>query len=116
MHLDSQDKAAFITYNGLYEFYVLPFGLTNAPGTFQRLIDYVLRGLEWLMSLVYLDDIIIYSERFLEEHLENLRQVFDRFRAANLQLKPSKSPLPAITSNTCVTLRPVRVFTPCNNF
>ena len=56
---DSKKKTAFITQDGLYEFNVLPFGLHNAPSTFQRTMHEVLRGLHWKFCLVYLDDIII---------------------------------------------------------
>ena len=44
---ESKEKTAFITHNGLFEFNVLPFGLCNSPATFQRLMTYALRGLEW---------------------------------------------------------------------
>lgn len=52
-------------------------------------MEYVLRNLTYKICLIYLDDILIYSRTF-EEHLTNLRQVFDRLRHANLKLKPSK--------------------------
>lgn len=64
-------------------------GLVNAPPTFQHLMQLVLQGLSWKTCLVYLDDVIVYSDNF-SAHLEHLREVFDRFRAANLKLKPSK--------------------------
>src|SRR3954471_3445065 len=67
----------------------MPFGLTNAPATFQQLIDSVIAGLKWTVCLVYLDDIIIFSQTF-EEHLKKLTLVFDRLREANLKLKGSK--------------------------
>lgn len=82
-------RTAFTTYGGLYEFMVLPFGLTGASGTFARLIESVLRNLTYKICLIYLDDILVYSKTF-EEHLSHLRQVFDRLRLANLKLKPSK--------------------------
>jgi len=47
MHPDSQEKTAFITHSGLYEYQVMPFGLCNAPSAFQRLMDRVLCGLNW---------------------------------------------------------------------
>ena len=86
---DAREKTAFTTYSGLFEFLVLPFGLTNAPATFQRLMECVLRGLTWRVCLIYLDDVIVFSKTF-EEHLANLRLVFTRFRAAGIKLKPSK--------------------------
>ena len=84
-----REKTAFATPDGLYQFRVMPFGLCNAPGTFQRLMECVLQGLHWSTCLVYLDDIIIYS-RTIEEHLARLAEVFTRLRDANLKIKPSK--------------------------
>ena len=89
MDKTSQQYTAFATASGLYEFCVLPFGLCNAPSTFQRLMHQVLHGLDWNICLIYLDDIIIFSRTF-EEHLSRLRLVLDRLRAAKLTLNPSK--------------------------
>ena len=72
-----REKTAFATPDGLYQFRVMPFGLFNAPGTFQRLMEHVLQGLHWSTCLVYLDDIVIYS-RTIEEHLARLAEVFTR--------------------------------------
>ena len=85
----SVEKTAFITYGGLYEFRVMPFGLCNAPGTFQRCMEAILQGLISKIALVYIDDVIVFSSIF-EEHLSDLAKVFQRFRAANVKLKPSK--------------------------
>lgn len=89
LHPTAKEKSAFITHKGLYEFTVLPFGLCNSPSTFQRLMEHVLRGLNWKTCLIYIDDIIIYSRSF-EEHLQHLEDVFLRLRQANVKLKPSK--------------------------
>ena len=86
---DSKEKTAFITHNGLYEFNRLPFGLCNSAATFQRAMTHILRGLEWDICLVYIDDLIIFSRSF-DEHLLHLEQVFKRLREANVKLKPSK--------------------------
>ena len=67
-------------------------GLTNAPPTFQRLMELVLRGLHWSTCLVYLDDVIILGKDF-SDHLANLREVLHRFQSAGLTLKPSKCQL-----------------------
>ena len=85
----SKEKTAFTTGSGLYQFTVMPFGLVNAPMTFQRLMESVLNGLHWSICLVYLDDCIIMGRTF-DEHLSNLEEVLQRFRHANLKLKPSK--------------------------
>ena len=84
-----QEKTAFTTFHGLFEFTVMPFGLCNAPATFQRLMEAVLHGLLGNFVSVYLDDIIIYSPT-VEDHLKHLNSVFDRLRQAGLRLKPSK--------------------------
>ena len=89
MNSSSKEKTAFVTHSGLYEFTTMPFGLCNAPGTFQRLMECVLRGLTWQIALIYLDDVLVYSRTF-DDHLQHLRLVFDRFRTAGLKLKPSK--------------------------
>ena len=85
----SQEKTAFATYAGLYEFTVMPFGLCNAPATFQRLMEEVLRGLAREKCLIYLDDVLVIGRTY-EEHLDNLREVFTRLSRAGLRLKPSK--------------------------
>ena len=86
---DSIEKTAFITHFGLYEFLVMPFGLCNAPATFQRLMDLVLGNLAWECACVFVDDCCIYSPTW-EAHLKDLSAVLQRFREANLSLKLSK--------------------------
>jgi hypothetical protein len=85
----SREKTAFISSSGLYEFNVMPFGLTNAPATFQRLMDLVLAGVKWQYGLVYLDDIIVYSATF-DNHIKDLKEVFDRFTESQLVVNPAK--------------------------
>ncbi len=87
-----REKTAFSVGSGLWQFTVMPFGLCNAPATFERLMESVLRGLSWETCLVYLDDIIVLGRSF-EEHLQNLEQVFLRLRAANLKLNCKKCTL-----------------------
>ena len=87
-----QCKTAFSSHRGLFQFKVLPFGLCNAPATFERLMEMVLKGLNFERCLCYLDDVIIFGKTF-ESALENLKMVLDRFRTANLKLKPSKCAL-----------------------
>src|SRR2546429_6609778 len=89
--MDERDieKTAFITSEGLYECLVMPFGLCNAPATFQRLMHEALGNLIYTKAPVYLDDIIIHSETF-EQHLEDIQEVFDRLRDARLMSKESK--------------------------
>lgn len=75
--------------SGHYEFTRMPFGLKNAPTTFQRLMNTALSGLQGLHCYVYLDDCIIYSHD-LESHMSKLTLVFDRLRKFNLKLQPDK--------------------------
>ena len=83
------ERTAFITKYGLYEFVRMPFGLCNAPSTFQRAMNLVLRGLTWKSALAFLDDVMVLGKTF-EEHLANLEEVLGRFRQYNLKLKPKK--------------------------
>ena len=94
VEMDPKDKAktAFSTRTGLYEFKVMPFGLSTAPATFERLMEIVMRGLQWKSCLVYLDDVICIGKTF-EEALKNIRAVFERLRRAGLKIKPSKCEL-----------------------
>lgn len=91
MELDeaSRPKSAFLCRKGLFEFVRLPFGLSNAPATLQRLMDSVLAGLKWQSCLVYLDDIVVFSSSF-DEHLAHLRQVLLRISEAGLSIKLAK--------------------------
>ena len=81
----SKEKTAFIVDNNLYEWNRLAFGLTNAPGTFQRLMNHVLRSVVGKFCLVYLDDIIVFSKT-RETHLVNLKVIFDLLDQAGLKL------------------------------
>ena len=69
MSPSDREKTAFATRSGLYEFNVMPFGLTGAPGTFQRLMEAVLVGLQYDICLIYLDDLL-----FLVKHLKSTRK------------------------------------------
>ena len=88
-----REKTAFtIGGGGLYQFVTMPFGLCNAPATFQRLMEKVLKGMQWEIAVLYIDDVIVFSET-VEEHLDRLGRVFGRLRKAGLKLKPSKCKL-----------------------
>ena len=65
------------------------FGLCNTPATFQRLMVCVLNSLNFEICLLYIDDIIVFSENF-EHHLERLSSVLDRLQKANLKISPKK--------------------------
>ena len=76
----------------MFEFEVLPFGLCNAPATFEKLVEIVLAGLHWETCLVYIDDIIVCGKTF-DEMLKNLDDVFLRLQGAGLKLKARKCQL-----------------------
>ena len=86
---EARVKTAFATHSGLFQFKVMPFGLCNAPATFERLMDGVLQGLRWTRCLVYLDDIISFGSTF-SDALDNLTLIFERLRSYGLQLKSTK--------------------------
>src|SRR3954452_19025070 len=90
MHPDDIEKTAFITANGLYEFLVMPFGLNNASGTFQRLMNWVLKDFLGLFVSVYLDNVIIYTKGPFKLHVDHAKQVFQVFRDAYLAIKLKK--------------------------
>ena len=87
-----REKTAFNSRRGLYEFKAMPFGLCNAPATFERLMETVLAGLHWHICLIYLDDIIVTGRTF-EDMIANLSEVFERFKTAGLKLKARKCTL-----------------------
>ena len=84
VEMDEKDKekTAFTCHLGLYEFNVMPFGLKNAPATFQRLMNHVLKEYLYEFAVVYIDDILIYSKTF-EEHMEHLGKILEKLKEAN---------------------------------
>jgi hypothetical protein len=76
----------------------MPFGLTDAPASFERMMDQVLIGLTWRICLVYMDDIIVGGPT-VKETVKRMTKVFERLRRAHLTLKPSKCDLfqPSVT-------------------
>eukprot|EP01117_Protostelium_nocturnum_P013214 TRINITY_DN4915_c0_g1_i4.p1 TRINITY_DN4915_c0_g1~~TRINITY_DN4915_c0_g1_i4.p1 ORF type:complete len:1172 (+),score=124.10 TRINITY_DN4915_c0_g1_i4:812-4327(+) len=91
MEIEEEDKhkTAFITREGLYEWNVMPMGLTNAPASFQRMMNHMINGISFEWAMVYLDDLIIYSKSW-EEHLTHLEEIFTRMRKLKLRAKVSK--------------------------
>ena len=74
---------------GFFEYNRMPFGLSNAPATYQRLMELCLDGLHLSICFIYLDDVIIFSNSF-EEHLDRLQKVLERIRQSGLKLSPKK--------------------------
>jgi hypothetical protein len=87
MDKDSIAKTAFVTCDGSYEFVVLPFGMSNGPAMFCRLMGMILGGLSFVE--VYLDDILIHSKT-LKDHLEHIEIVFKCLKKASLKLNFAK--------------------------
>ena len=88
--MDKEDceKTAFVSPKGLYQFITMPFGLSGAPATFQRMMDGVLRGTDSFAG-VYLDDIVIHSGSW-KDHCKHLEEILSRMENAGLTLKLKK--------------------------
>lgn len=89
MDQDSIEKTAFSTRYGCFEYLVMPFGLSNAPPTFMRLMNKVFHEFLDRFVVIYLDDILVFS-RSIDKHLDHLKQVLDRLRQEKLFAKRSK--------------------------
>lgn len=89
MDPESREKTAFVCAMGLYQFKVMPFGLKNAPATFQRLMELALGELKGRICFVYLDD-IIYSQD-PQQHFQDIQAVLDKLKQAKLTVNMSKS-------------------------
>jgi len=89
MHPDDVEKTSFRTHHGHFEFLVMPFGLSNAPATFQALMNDVLSPYLRRFALVFFDDILIYSASWAE-HLQHVAIILNELRAHRLHLKRSK--------------------------
>lgn len=83
-------KTAFNTRNGKYEFLVMPFGLCNAPATFQSFMNEILRDMIGEFIQVYLDDIVVYSKT-VEEHEKHLDKLFQVLQREDLFASPGKT-------------------------
>ena len=89
IHPKDREKTAFTCHTGHYQFVKMPFGLNNAPATYQRCIDIILMGLKGVDCLVYLDDIICFSAT-MEEHVKKIEEIFKRLERANFKIQPDK--------------------------
>jgi hypothetical protein len=89
MKPDDEDKTTFKTHHGHFQFRVMPFGLSNAPATFQCVMNAVFAPFLRTFVIVFLDDILVYSASW-PEHLEHLRLVLSKLHEARLFAKLSK--------------------------
>lgn len=89
IHPDDMDKTAITCHKGQFRYTVLPMGLANAPATYQRLMEFVMAGLQYETLLVYMDDCIVHADNF-EEHINRLDEALARFKSINLKLSPRK--------------------------
>lgn len=87
MEETDKEKTAFTSTKGLFQFNVMAMGLCNGVATFQRLMEYILAGLNWQTCLIYIDDIIVFADSF-ESHLARLSQVLDRIAEQGLKVSP----------------------------
>ena len=85
----SQNYTAFNTLIGSFKWLRMPMGLTGSPNTFQSLMEHVIVGLTWNITVPYLDESILFSKT-PEERIKKLQQVFQRFREANLKINTTK--------------------------
>ena len=85
-------KTAFVCKYGHFEMTRMPFGLNNSASTFQRTMELVLQGLQWVTCLIYIDYIIVFGANF-DQHMQRVEEVLDRIRQAGLKLKAAKSNL-----------------------
>lgn len=84
-----REKTAFRTHRGLYQFLRMPFGFRNGPAVFQRVMQNVLAPYLWIFTLVYIDDIVIYSKTF-EDHLKHVDLVLKAIIQSKITLSPEK--------------------------
>ena len=82
-------KTSFVTPDCQRQYRRLPFGFASSPATSQRMVDMLLGGMKWVFAIGYIDDIIVYSDIWVD-HLSHLRQLFVALRNANLELHPGK--------------------------
>jgi len=89
LHPDYRHLTAFSTLSGHWEFTRVPYGLTNAPPWMQRAISAALRGLEWSICVVWIDDIIIHSKT-AEQHIKDLNAVMQRLQTHGFSVRLRK--------------------------
>lgn len=89
IHPDDVPKTAFTCSRGLFEFVRLPFGLSNSPASFQRVMDTILADVKHKFAMAYMDDVIVFSNT-IEEHVDHLNIVLQKLWDAGLTIHPGK--------------------------
>lgn len=74
-----REKTAFVTPDGLYQFKVVPYGLCNAPATFQRVMDALIQRFKWTTWCCYIDDIIVFFPLFFRDHIDHRNNILAVF-------------------------------------
>lgn len=89
MDPEHKEKTAFRTHRGLFQFKRMPFGLRNGPSIFQRITQGILSPYLWIFCLVYIDDIVVYSNSY-EDHIDHLDKVLSAIEKSGITLSPTK--------------------------
>jgi hypothetical protein len=89
MEEEAQEKTVFRSHRGLWQFKCMPFGLRNGPSIFQRITQGILALFLWIFTLVYIDNIVVFSRNW-EDHLVHLNKVLSTVSAAGITLEPKK--------------------------
>jgi hypothetical protein len=89
MAVKDKEKTAFRTHRGLFQFLRMPFGFRNGPAVFQRIMQNVLAPYLWIFTLVYIDDIVIFSRTF-KDHLIHIHTVLKAVAKSGITLSPNK--------------------------
>ena len=84
-----RDKTTFISHMGTFRYKRMPFGIRNAPATFQRVLDIILSGVRWKTWLVYMDDVVVFSKT-KGEHFAQVSDVLTLLEEAGVKLKLNK--------------------------
>jgi putative transposase len=87
---EDRPKTAFVTPTGHYQFTMMPFGLVNAPRTWQRYIQFVIRDQLNKTAIAYFDDIVVYTSGSIDDHIRAVDKLLTTLEAHNLRSKPSK--------------------------
>ena len=83
-------KTVFDTKYGIYEYLAIPFGLTNAPATMQKMVSKILQSYLNKFAITYMNDILVYSDIY-DQHIKHVKMVLDTLKQKNLKIKPKNA-------------------------